>query len=99
MSLSHKEKDLIIDELKAKLKEMKSLEKQVETDASELSQLALGVHKDAQGHFHLIKIKYDVEKGIAAIEQSQDLHTRDYAVALYKSKEHLVLNILKGGKL
>lgn len=98
-SLSHAEKDELIKELKAKLKEMKQLEKAVETTAAELSVPAFGVQKDKKGNYFLVKIKYDLEQGIAAIDCKESLNTTSYPVALMKAKEYLVFEILKTGKL
>lgn len=98
-TLNHAEKDELIKELKAKLKEMKQLEKAVETTAAELSVPALGVHKDSDGKFYLIDVRYDLEQNVAAISKKIDLNSRDYAIALNKAKEYLVFQILKAGKL
>lgn len=99
--LTHKEKDELIKELKAKLKEMKTVEKELAVTAAELSSQSLGIHKDANGKYHLVEIKYDIEKNLAAIDKLEPLNTHDYAIALYQAKKFLVEKILekaRGGK-
>lgn len=99
--MTHAEKDELIKELKAKLKEMKAVEKAVKATAGTLSDKALGVHKDKEGKFHLVKINYDVEQNLAAIEKVEALQSYDYAIALHQAKIYLVEKILMkavGGK-
>lgn len=94
-SLTHAEKDALIKELKEKLKEMKEVEKAVEVTAANLSAPALGVHKDSKGSYHLVKINYDVEQNLAAIEKVETLSSHDFAIALFQSKKYLVEKILE----
>lgn len=94
-----KQVDEVNQMLKEKLLDMKEQEEKFTATAAELTVPALGVHKDENGGFHLILIKYDLDKDAAVIDTKQDLQTRDYAVALYKAKQYLVIDILKGGKL
>lgn len=98
-SLSKKELEDSNRELRAKLKEMKLLEKKIEATSADLPSLGFGVHKDAKGKFHIVKLKYDLATSAAAIDTVTDLHTTTYASALLKAKEYLVYDILKGGKL
>lgn len=96
-----KELAAIIREMKAKLSEMKDVEKQVTTEASELSAPGLSIHRDEKGKFHLVKLKYDIEKNAATIEKVESLDSSDPAIATFKAKQYLVETIIakaKGGK-
>lgn len=100
-TLNHSEKDALIKELKEKLKEMKAVEKAAITTAAELSSHGMGIHKDEKGYYFLVKIKYDVEKNIAAIEKLEPLNSYDYAIALFQAKKYIVEVILakaRGGR-
>ncbi len=94
-----KQVDEVNSMLKEKLEEMKELEQKFTATAEVLNVPALGVHKDDKGFFHLVKIKYDLDKSAAVIESVDKLETKDYAIALFKAKQYLVIDILKGGKL
>lgn len=82
-------------ELRSKLKEMKELEKQVKLTAKDLSQSGLGVHKDEKGKYHLVHIKYDIEKNAAVIDKLEPLDTHDFTIAAYKAKQELAEKILR----
>jgi hypothetical protein len=84
-----------IRELRAKLKEMKELEKQVTATAKDLSQLGIGVIKDSAGKYSLVEIKYDVEKNAAVIDKVVQLDTHDFAIATYKANQTLAERILR----
>lgn len=91
----------IIQELKEKLKEMKPVEKQLTAQLDELHQPAIGLHKDESGKYHLVHIKYDLEKNAAGIEKIEDLNTHDMALALFNTNKVVAEKIMRkarGGK-
>jgi hypothetical protein len=93
--LNHKEKDEIIKELKAKLKEYKQLEQATKATAKDLSQLSIGVQKAADGKYELVHVRYDTEKNAAAVEKIEKLDTHDFAIAAHKARELLGEKILR----
>ena len=97
MSLTHKEKDDIIKELKEKLESMKSVEEQITLTAAELSQYGFGICKDSVGDYQLVKLKFDIDKNTAAID-GQDNLGKDVAIVLYKAKQYLVETVIKKAK-
>lgn len=84
-----------IKELRTKLKEMKVVEQVLTATAKELPLLGLGVHKDKDGKFLLVHIKYDIEKNAAVIDRLESLDTHDFAIAAYKARQELAERILR----
>jgi hypothetical protein len=87
-----------IKELRAKLKEMKSIEEVVTATAKELTDFALGVHKGVDGKFNIVHIRYDVEKNAAVIEKLDALGTHDFSIAAYKARQELAERVLRKAK-
>ena len=99
-SQTHQEKDDLIKELKAKLKEMQKAEKQLEATAESLEFQALGVKKNEAGKYELVIVGYDADKGLAAISEVKELDT-SYATAAFKAQQYLIEKIMqkaKGGR-
>jgi|ERR1043165_1724942 hypothetical protein len=100
-TLTHAEKDEIIRELKQKLKEMKSVEQQVNATALELPEPAFGLHKDQTGTYSIVEIKYDPESKAAAVTNLISLDSKDPSIASFKLKEYAIERVFRptvGGK-
>jgi hypothetical protein len=96
-------KDLanMVRELEAKLKEMKPVEKQLTAKVDELKQLAIGLHRDENGKYHLVKIKFDAPSKAAGVDDIVDLSTTDPAIAFYNINKYVsevIMRKLRGGK-
>ncbi len=104
MALEDNTKKALADMVRAlqeKLKEMKPVESQLTAKLDELKAPAIGLHKDENGNYSLVKIKFDIEKNAAAIESLQDLESRDPAIATHKLKEYameVVMRKTRGGR-
>lgn len=91
----------VVQELSAKLKEMKGTEKQLNISAAELSSPALGLHKDASGKYHIVELKYDFESKAAVITGTEALDSTDPSIASFKLKKRIILDVYlpcAGGK-
>lgn len=90
-------KDLanMVRELQAKLLEMKPVESQLTAKLDELKLPAIGLVKDENGNYSLVKIKFDIEKNAAAIEQVENLESKDPAIASHKIKEFAMEKIVR----
>lgn len=98
---SKKELVELIHQLQDKLKELATVEKQATAKLEELKSPAIGLSKDKNGFYSLVKIKYDAEKNAAAIESIDKLDSRDEAIVVYKLKQYTVETIMRkarGGK-
>lgn len=98
---SKKELVELIHQLQDKLKEMKPVESAITAKLEELSAPAIGLHKDSDGFYHLVKIKYDVEKNAAGIEKVEKLDSRDEAIVTYKLNQYTnetIMRKARGGK-
>ena len=96
-------KDLanMVRELESKLKEMKAAEKQLTASVNELKQYAVGLHKDENGKFHLVKLKFDAASKAAGVEEIVDLETSDQAIAAYNVNKYVaevIMRKVRGGK-
>lgn len=87
--------------LEAKVKELQTVEKQQTAVLDELKRPAIGLHKDEKGKYHLVHIKYDIEKNAAAVEKLESLSSADPAIALWNLKKFVAETIMRkarGGK-
>lgn len=104
MSLINKPKAELIElirELQDKLAQVKNVEKQLNAEAKDLPNNAVGLHKDENGNFSLVKIKYDPQTQAVAIEQLEQIETKDQAIVLDRLKRYVGDNIFRkalGGK-
>lgn len=104
MSLEQRTKKELVDlihQLQDKVKEMKPVEKQLTAQLDELKAPAIGLHKDEKGVYHLIFIKYDIDKKAAAIENVTSLESTDPAIGLYNLNKYVSETIVRkarGGK-
>lgn len=90
-----KELAQIIRDLQEKLKEMKPVESALTSQLEDLHSPAIGLSKNAEGQYALVKIKYDVEKNAAAIEKLDQLESKDIAIAQYKLNQYVVETIVR----
>jgi hypothetical protein len=99
---SKKELVEIIQQMKDKVKELSQVEKQQAAQLDDLNAPAIGLHKDEQGRYHLVHIKFDVEKNAAGIERLENLNnTTDPAIALWNLNKIVTETIMRkarGGK-
>jgi acyl-CoA-binding protein len=98
---SKKELVELIHQLQDKLKELANVEKQATAQLSELKSPGIGLIKDKDGYYSLVKLKYDSETKAAAVESIDKLDSRDEAIVVYKLKQYTVENIMRkarGGK-
>lgn len=98
---SKKELVELIHQLQDKVKELAKVEKQATAQLSELEHNAIGLTKDKDGYYHMVKIKYDVDKSAAMIDNVERIDSRDQAIVLYKLKQYAVETIMRkarGGK-
>lgn len=87
--------------LEEKVKELQAVEKQQTSTLNELEQPAIGLHKDENGTYHLVKIKYDVVSKAAGVEKIESTETKDVALAFHKLKEYAgekIMRKARGGK-
>lgn len=99
--MSKKELLDIIVELEQKLKEVQHIEKQVTAELTDLTKNAIGLVKDEDGFYSLVKIKFDNEKNAAAIDKLDRIETRDEAIVAYKINKFVQEEIIRkarGGK-
>lgn len=98
---SKKELVELIHQLQDKVKELAKAEKQVSSELAELKHDAIGLTKDDEGYYHMVKIKYDVDKSSAIVDTIDKIDSRDQAIVLYKLKQYAVETIMRkarGGK-
>jgi hypothetical protein len=98
---SKKELVELIHQLQAKVKELSHVETSITASLPELISPAIGLSKDKDGYYHMVKIKYDVDKNAALIENVEKIDSRDQAIVLYKLKQYAVETIMRkarGGK-
>ena len=93
--LTKKELEEIIKELRAKLKEFKTLEQSSKATAEELSQLGISVVKGSDGKYSLVELKFDLEKNVAVVGKVTALDTHDFSIATYKANQFLAEKILR----
>lgn len=86
---SKKELVEIIHQLQDKLKEMRGVEAQLNTEIESLNSSAVGAHKDKNGNYFMVNLVYDLDKNTAAIKSIDNLHTKDYAILVYKAKLYM----------
>lgn len=101
MTMTHKEKDELIKELKEKLKEVKHVEKQLNATSAELPAPGVGLHKNEKGQFFLYELKFDPETKAAAVVNVIDLYSSDPSIATFKLKEYVIEKVFRkvdGGK-
>jgi hypothetical protein len=99
-SKSKKELVEIISELKNKVKELKPVEASISAKLDDLEFPAVGLHKNENGEYQVVKIKYDLEKNAAAIEALSDEKNKDVALA-YQSINKIIEQMVRkarGGK-
>lgn len=85
----------IIKELKAKLTEMKGLEKQVQVTAQELTHIGFSIVKGDKNKYSLVQLKFDIELNAAVIDTVTDLDTTDHAIANFKAMQFLTEKIMR----
>jgi signal recognition particle subunit SEC65 len=98
MGLEHRTKKELADmvrELEVKLKEVKHVESQILPQFAELEHPALGLTKDSDGYYHMVHIKYDLDKKTAMIDTTEKIETRDQAIVLYRLKQQLTEKIMR----
>jgi hypothetical protein len=98
---SKKELVELIHQLQDKVKELAKVETQATAQLGDLIHDAIGLVKDKNEHYSLVKIKYDVDKNAAMINTVEKLDSRDQAIVLYKLKQFTVETIMRkarGGK-
>lgn len=98
---SKKELVELIHQLQDKVKELAQVEKVITSELSQLENPAVGLTKDKDGYYHMVHIKYDVDKMSALIDNVERIDSRDQAIVLYKLKQFAVEKILRkarGGK-
>jgi hypothetical protein len=98
---SKKELVELIHQLQDKLKEMKPVESAITAKLEELNAPGVGLFKDAEGFYHLVKLKFDVEKNAAGIEKLDRIDSKDEAIVMYKLNQYAVETIMRktrGGK-
>jgi hypothetical protein len=86
---SKKELVEIIHQLQDKLKEMRGVEAQINTEVDTLKSPAVGAYKDKNGNYFMVNLVYDLDKNIAAIKSIDNLNTKDYAILVYKAKLYM----------
>jgi hypothetical protein len=98
---SKKELVELIHQLQDKVKELAKVEKQATAQLAELEHNAIGLTKDKDGYYYMVKIKYDVDKSAAMVDNVERIDSRDQAIVLYKLKQYAVETIMRkarGGK-
>lgn len=98
---SKKELLEIIEQLETKLKEVHHVEKQITAEAKDLTKNAVGLTKDKEGFYSIVKIKFDDEKNAAVIEKLERVDSRDEAIVAYKLNQFVQESIIRkarGGK-
>lgn len=95
LDLPKKELVEIIHELKAKVKELERIEQSQLANVSELKELAIGGHKDADGKFSIVKIAYDLEKNSAQIANIEKLDTKDPDILGYNMNKQVTEKIVR----
>lgn len=75
--------------LTKKLEELKHAEASQIAEIKNLKHAALGIVKDENGLYALVKIAYDLDQNAAQIAGVEKLNTRDEAIVLYQAKIYL----------
>jgi hypothetical protein len=96
-------KDLaqMVRDLEAKVKELQAVEKQQSASLENLKEPAIGLSKDENGTYILVKIKYDIASKSAGIEALESTDTKDIALAFHKLKHYAgekIMRKARGGK-
>lgn len=96
-------KDLaqMVRDLQEKLKELKPVESAQVSQLADLSSHGIGLLKDENGKFSLVKLKFDVSLNAAAIETLEHLNSTDPAIAHYKLTQYVaevIVRKTRGGK-
>lgn len=84
----------MVRELKEKLSEMKSVEKQVNATAKELPKNAVSIIKDENGTYSIVKLKFDPESGAAAVDTIEAIG-KDTQIAGYTLQKYTVEEIFR----
>lgn len=85
----------MIRDLQAKLEEVKPFESALSSQLEELHSHAVGLSKNEEGQYALVKIKFDVAKNAAAIEFVDQLESKDIAIAQYKLNQYVAETIVR----
>jgi hypothetical protein len=91
----------LIRQLKEKLTEVKGVEKQLNASHADLTSPAIGLHKDKDGKFFLVELKFEVESKAGTVSNLIALDSTDPSIASFKLKQYVIENIFRkitGGK-
>jgi hypothetical protein len=80
----------IIEQLQAKLVEMRGVEAKADSLESNLPGKGFSIIQDLEGKFQLVKIAFDFDTKAATIVGTEEIYPSNYDFSLYQAKKHLV---------
>ena len=101
VDMSKKELLELVSDMEQKIKELSHVEKRTSADLAALPHPAIGLTRDKDGYYHMVRIKYNPETMAAMIESIDKIESRDLAIVMWKMKQEGLEKIMRkarGGK-